>query len=73
MAETDPEKLADHLDEEADKLEQRSDELEEQTKDVAQDWEHKRADPGVPGAPPRDEDEEGAPPTGAPSGKGDED
>ena len=73
MAETDPEKLADHFEEEADKLEQRSDKLEEQTEDVAKEWEHKRADPGVPGAQPRQEDEKDAPPTGAPSGKGDDD
>jgi hypothetical protein len=76
MAEKDPGKLADHLEEEADDLEQRSEKLKEQTKDVAQEWERKRADPGVPGAPPpEDEDggEDDEPPTGAPSGKGDED
>ena len=73
MAETDPGKLADHLEDEADDLEQRSEKLEQQTKDVAQEWERKRSDQSVPGAPPRAEDEEEAPPTGAPSGKGDED
>ena len=72
MAETDPGKLADHLEEEADDLEQRSEKLEQETKDVAQEWERKRSDPNVPGAPPRDEDEQDAPPTGAPSGKGDD-
>lgn len=72
MDEKDPGKLADHLEQEADELEQRSDKLEEETEDVAQEWERKRADPNVPGAPPRDEDEPDAPPTGAPSGKGDQ-
>jgi hypothetical protein len=73
MTETDPGKLADHLEGEADELERRSDKLEEQTDDVAKEWERKRSDPNVPGAQPRAEDEEDAPPTGAPSGKGDED
>jgi hypothetical protein len=73
MAETDPGKLADHLEEEADELEQRSKKLEDETAEVAQDWERKRSDESVPGAQPRAEDEEDAPPTGAPSGKGDED
>jgi len=72
MAEKDPGKLADHLEEEADDLEQRSEKLKEQTKDVAQEWERKRSDPNVPGAQPRAEDEQDAPPTGAPSGKGDD-
>ena len=72
MAEKDPGKLADHLEEEADDLKQRSEKLKEQTKDVAQEWERKRSDPNVPGAQPRAEDEQDAPPTGAPSGKGDD-
>jgi hypothetical protein len=77
MAETDPEKLADRLEDEADDLERRSRKLGQETEDVAQAWERKRSDEGVPGAPPpvgdeetdKDEDE---PPTGAPSGKSDE-
>jgi hypothetical protein len=73
MVENDPGKLADHLEDQADDLEQRGEKLEEETKDVAQEWERKRSDPSVPGAPPRPEDEEDARPTGAPSGKGDED
>lgn len=73
MAETDPGKLADHLEDEADDLEQRSEQLKEQTQDVAQDWERKRSDPGVPGAPPPEgEGDDDGPPTGAPSGKGGE-
>ena len=52
MTETDPGKLADHLEREADELEQHSEELEQQTEDASQDWQRKRADPSVPGAPP---------------------
>lgn len=77
MSETDPGGLADHLEDEADELERRSEKLEHETEDVAQEWESKRSDPNVPGAPapPQDEDERegGRPPTGAPSGKGDDD
>ena len=72
MAETDPEGLADRLEDEAQGLEQRNQELGQQTEDVSQEWERKRSDPAVPGAPPPAEDEDGAPPTGAPSGKGDD-
>ena len=73
MAETDPEKLADHLEDEADDLEQHSKKLEKDTDEAAQEWERKRSDPNVPGAPEPSEDEQDAPPTGAASGKGDED
>jgi hypothetical protein len=75
MAETDPGELADHLEDEADDLERRSQELEEKTDDVSQDWQRKRSDPSVPGAPEPHEDDdedEDSPPTGALSGKGDE-
>ena len=72
MAETDPEGIADRLEDQADDLEQRSEELGEQTRDVSQEWERKRSDPAVPGAPPPAEEGDGAPPTGAPSGKGDD-
>jgi hypothetical protein len=61
MAETDPEELADHLEEEADDLERHSDELGRRTEDVSQDWQRKRSDPGVPGAPPPDDEGEDAP------------
>lgn len=58
MVEKDPDKLADELEEEADELEERSKKLEDETEDVAQDWERKRADDNVPGAPPPEGDEE---------------
>jgi hypothetical protein len=73
MAETDPEKLADHLEDEADELERRNEELGKKADDVAQEWEAKRSDPGVPGAPAPTGEQEGASPTGSPSGKDDED
>jgi hypothetical protein len=57
MSERDPDQLADQLDEEADKLERRSEELGSKVQDVRDDWERKRADPGVPGAVPRPKDE----------------
>ena len=64
MAETDPEKLADHLEDEADELEQRNQELGGKADDVAQEWEAKRSDPGVPGAPAPTEEEESEPSSG---------
>ena len=73
MVEKDPGKLADRLEEEADDLKERSEKLGEDTEDAAKDWERKRADPNVPGAPAPEGEGEDAPPTGAPSGKGDED
>lgn len=59
MDETDHDALADQLEAEADKLQQHSDELGQQVQDTRQDWERKRADDGVPGAPPRAEGNEG--------------
>jgi hypothetical protein len=73
MSETEPGKLADHLEDEADDLEQRRDELAHRTEDAAQEWQRKRSDPNVPGAPPPRGDEDDEPPTGAPSGKDAED
>jgi hypothetical protein len=52
--EHDPEQLADELEERTDELEQRSDELEEKAAEARRDWERKRSDAGVPGAPPPD-------------------
>jgi hypothetical protein len=73
MAEHDPGKLANHLEGEADDLEQRSRKLGEETDEAAKEWQRKRSDPGVPGAPPPVEGEDNEPPTGAPSGKRDDD
>jgi hypothetical protein len=49
----DPDRLADELEGQADRLQARSDELHGQIEDVRDDWERKRADESVPGAPPR--------------------
>lgn len=70
MAETDPHRLADELEQQAGDMERASERLERETKAVAQDWERKRADDNVPGAPPPSKEEPDEPPTGAPSGKG---
>jgi len=40
---------------EAGEMESRSGELEHDIESVRQDWERKRADPNVPGAPPRED------------------
>jgi hypothetical protein len=58
MPDTDPEKLADHLEDEADELERHSEELGRETEAASQDWQRKRSDPNIPGAPPPDEDED---------------
>ena len=52
MAETDPGELADQLEKEADELDERARKLDDETDEAAQEWERKRADPNVPGAPP---------------------
>lgn len=51
MAAPDHEKLADRLAEEAEAMERRSDRLEDEVQQARDDWEQKRADPNVPGAP----------------------
>ncbi len=59
MSEDDAGRLADELEQTADELERHSKELGEQTDDVRQDWERKRADESVPGAPAPPQDEAG--------------
>jgi hypothetical protein len=63
VPETDHERLADKLEEELRKLERHSEEVEREVKEARDDWERKRADPGVPGAPApaREQDETSAP------------
>lgn len=53
--ETDPFALSEAREREADQLEERSRELEGDVKRTREDWERKRADDAVPGAPPREE------------------
>jgi hypothetical protein len=57
MSEQDHERLADQLEREAKDLQKHSDEIAQRAADVRQDWERKRADQSVPGAPPEDGDE----------------
>jgi hypothetical protein len=49
-----PDRLADRLEREADELGGHSDALEERVMEVRREWDRKRADPKVPGAPPDD-------------------
>ncbi len=58
MAETDPDRLADELEQEANDLERRSEELGQRIEEASQEWERKRSDPSVPGAPPPDRSED---------------
>jgi hypothetical protein len=55
MTENDP--RADELERELDKMQERTDDLEEEIGDARDDWERKKADPGVPGAVPDDDEE----------------
>lgn len=48
----DPDRLADELERETRRLERESDRIDDEIADVRQDWERKRADEAVPGAPP---------------------
>lgn len=48
----DHDKLADQLKQEGDEMEKRSADLGDEISDVRDDWQRKRADEGVPGAPP---------------------
>ena len=52
MNERDPEQLARELEREADELARRSDRVEGEIAEARDDWERKRADQSVPGAPP---------------------
>ena len=49
--ENDHQELADAGERQADELEQRSEELQSEVKDARADWERKRSDDSVPGAP----------------------
>jgi hypothetical protein len=56
MRDEDPIELAKQREREADRLEQHVDEVQSEIEKVRQDWERKRADQGVPGAPPPEGD-----------------
>ena len=49
---------ADELEAELDDMEERSERLEDDIDDTREDWERKKADSGVPGAPPDGDSDE---------------
>ncbi len=57
MAEQDPDRLADQLEGEAAQMQEQSEKVHGDVLEARQDWERKRADPKVPGAPPREGEE----------------
>jgi hypothetical protein len=64
--------MTEHRDRDIDEMEERTERLEDEISDARQDWERKKADSSVPGAPPDEEDTGGPQPeTNYPS-KGDE-
>jgi hypothetical protein len=60
---TDPEELADQLEREAEQMQRESERLGHEVSEASQDWQRKRSDPNVPGAPPGDEPDGGEPPS----------
>lgn len=58
MSDRDPERLAERLEREAQELEQRSGELRDRVKGVNEDWQRKRSDQSIPGAPESQGDED---------------
>ena len=55
VTDEDPKRLARALERETEELEGQSAELEARIEETRQDWERKRGDENVPGAPPREE------------------
>jgi hypothetical protein len=55
-----PKALADELEQVADQLEERGEAVQKHIDETRNDWESKRADPSVPGAPPREDDDQAA-------------
>jgi hypothetical protein len=54
MPDPDPTELADQLEQEADRLQKETERLGDELSSEREDWEHKRSDPSVPGAPAPD-------------------
>jgi hypothetical protein len=55
-----PKALADELEQVADELGEKSEAVQREIDKARSDWEAKRADSSVPGAPPREDDEQAA-------------
>lgn len=57
---TEHEERADELERELDEMEERSERLDDEVSDAREDWERKKGDPSVPGAPedPESDDED---------------
>jgi hypothetical protein len=64
MAESDPDELADQLEQETARLQKEIERLGDEVSSAREDWVHKRSDDGVPGAPSADrpEDDDRPPP-----------
>lgn len=58
MAEQDPGELSEQLERETDELARDSRKVKDSVAQTREDWEHKRTDESVPGAPPPEGDEE---------------
>jgi hypothetical protein len=56
---TEHEDRVQRLEHELEEMEERSERLEDDISDAREDWERKKADSGVPGAPPGDPEEAG--------------
>ena len=54
ISDPDAEELAERLDQEIGQLATEGERVDKQVSKAREDWERKRADPGVPGAPPSD-------------------
>lgn len=52
MAERDPHELSEALERQADELERQAQEVKDAVNETREDWERKRRDENVPGAPP---------------------
>jgi hypothetical protein len=65
MNERDPHELAQRLERETDELEHQGREVKDAVKETREDWERKRRDENVPGAPPPENDEEDEGPAAA--------
>jgi hypothetical protein len=55
-----PKALADELERVADELGEKSEAVQREIDEARNAWEAKRADPAVPGAPPREDDDQAA-------------